>query len=272
MLSAKQMDILKTIVQQKKAEVKERASAKAAAELEKSVFFSRNTLSLADSLRGGDRTGIIAEYKRRSPSKGVINEGSGVEEVTLAYTAHGASGLSVLTDERFFGAVAGDLQRARINEIPLLRKDFIIDEFQVLESRAMGADVVLLIAACLSPLRVRQLASLARQLGMEVLLEIHDEAELGHVCDDTHLVGVNNRDLRTFEVDINRSIALGSQVPPGKVMVAESGIRDPETVNLLQQFGFKGFLVGEQFMKSKDPGEAFRQFAGKLKSEKQNKG
>jgi indole-3-glycerol phosphate synthase len=258
------MNILDKIIEYKRTEVAQRKAATPVAALEKGPFFSRTPLSLAHFLTDPVRTGIIAEFKRRSPSKGVINDQVTVEAVTRGYTAGGASCLSVLTDTPSFGGSSADLQRARVNEIPILRKDFMIDEYQVLEAKSIGADVILLIAACLSPGDVRQLARLARSLGMEALLEIHSEDELGHICDETVLVGVNNRDLKTFTVDIDRSIGLSRQIPSGKLLIAESGISRVETILHMKQAGFRGFLIGESFMKEKDPGAAFAAFVREL--------
>ena len=185
-------------------------------------------------------------------------------KVTMAYTTHGASCLSVLTDSHFFGGNRDDLKKARVNNIPILRKDFMIDEYQVTEAKAMGADVILLIAACLTPARVKELAVFAKKLQLEVLLEIHTQEELQHICDETEIVGVNNRDLKTFTVDINRSIELSKQVPSNKIKIAESGINDVETICIFRQAGFKGFLIGENFMKQPDPTIAFAGFVQQL--------
>ena len=185
-------------------------------------------------------------------------------EVTQAYTLNGASCLSILTDEYFFGGSAQDLLKARVNNIPILRKDFIIDEYQILEARSMGADVILLIAACLTPERVKELATFAKSIQLEVLLEIHSDEELKHICDETELVGVNNRDLKTFSVDINRSIELSKKIPDNKIKIAESGINDIETIRIFRKAGFKGFLIGENFMKQPDPTIAFVNFVEQL--------
>jgi indole-3-glycerol phosphate synthase len=228
-------------------------------------LFHRSTFSLRQFLSDETKAGIISEFKRKSPSKGIINADADVTEVTAAYNKHGASGLSVLTDSEFFGGSVDDLRKARVNSIPVLRKDFILDEYQLVEAKAIGADVILLIAACLSPDRVKELASFAKQLQLEVLLEIHHEAELKHICDETELVGINNRNLKTFSVDINRSIELSTKIPVDKIKIAESGIDSPETIRMFREAGFKGFLIGEKFMKEKDPGEAFTQFVQQLK-------
>ncbi len=259
------MNILDTIIEHKRGEVAKRKVAMPIGQLEKSVFYRRKPLSLKQSLLDPGKTGIIAEFKRRSPSKGVINDRVSVGDVTRDYTAAGASCLSVLTDEHFFGGSGDDLEQARVNDIPILRKDFMIDEYQVVEAKAMGADVILLIAAVLEPADVKRLAVYARSLGLEVLLEIHNEEELGHICEETELVGVNNRDLKTFIVDVERSIQLSKKIPAGKIMIAESGINRVDTIVHLGKAGFRGFLIGENFMKEENPGAAFGVFAEELK-------
>ena len=260
------MNILDTIIEHKKKEVAVAKEKCTKEELMQSELFNRPTFSLKQFLLDETKTGIIAEFKRRSPSKGVINDKVDVVKVTTAYTEFGASCLSVLTDEYFFGGAMDDLKKARVNNIPILRKDFMIDEYQVLEARAMGADVILLIAACLTPERVKELAVFAKKLQMEVLLEIHTEEELQHICDETEIVGVNNRDLKTFIVDINRSIELSKKIPAGKIKIAESGIDDVETICIFRRAGFKGFLIGENFMKQPDPTIAFAGFVHQLKA------
>ena len=254
------MNILDKIIAHKKIEVAERKAATGIAGLEKSPAFSRPVLSLKQFLLDDSKTGIIAEFKRRSPSKGVINGDADVVAVTKAYTQHGASGLSVLTDTAFFGGSTEDLVKARVNPIPILRKEFIIDEYQIVEARAMGADVILLIAACLTPADVKRLAAFAQSLQLEVLLELHEEEELQHICDETVLVGINNRNLKTFVVDIERSLAMAQRIPAGKVKIAESGISAVENIRLFRDHGFRGFLIGENFMKEPNPGLAFEQF------------
>ena len=258
------MNILDKIIDKKKIEIEKRKASKSIYELERGPFFKNKTLCFKKFLLREDKTGIIAEFKRQSPSKGIINNKATVEEVTTAYAKYGASGISVLTDEEFFGGSLNDLLAATINEVPLLRKDFIIDEYQLLESKAYGAEVILLIAACLTVTQVKSLASFAKNIGLNVLLEIHNEEELEHVCDDVDVVGVNNRDLKTFKVDINRSLQLGRMIPVNKVKISESGIDDIATIELLKKHGFKGFLMGEKFMKQKNPGEAFRAFVKEL--------
>jgi indole-3-glycerol phosphate synthase len=260
------MNILETIIAEKEIEVSRQKALVPFAVLEQSEFFNRKTFSLKEFLLDETKTGIIAEFKRKSPSKGIINDRSDVVEVTKAYTTNGASCLSVLTDEIFFGGTAADLKSARVNNIPILRKDFIIDEYQIVEARAMGADVILLIATCLSPQRVLELAVFAKTLQLEVLLEIHNEDELQHICDATEIVGINNRDLKTFTVDINRSIELGKKIPAGKLKIAESGINNTDTICTFKNAGFHGFLIGENFMKEADPTIAFAEFVKQLKA------
>lgn len=258
------MNILDKIIEHKKIEVAERKQQKPVSVLEQEPLFGRKVLSLKKYLLDETKTGIIAEFKKKSPSKGVINGDADVVAVTGAYASNGASCLSVLTDEQFFGGSTQDLLNARVNEIPILRKDFIIDEYQITEAKAMGADVILLIAACLSPAEVKRLATFARKLGLEVLLELHDEAELEHICDETEIVGINNRNLKTFEVNIDRSLKMAEKIGAEKIKVAESGISSAENIRLFKQHGFKGFLIGENFMKQPDPGKAFATFVQTL--------
>jgi indole-3-glycerol phosphate synthase len=260
------MNILDKIIEFKKEEVARNKGLVSLEALKQQESFNRQTFSLKEFLLDVTKTGIIAEFKRRSPSKGIINNKADVMEVTKAYTENGASCLSVLTDSNFFGGSADDMRKARVNDIPILRKDFIIDEYQLVEARAMGADVILLIAACLTPDRVKELAFFAKSLGLEVLLEIHNEAELQHICGETDLVGVNNRNLKTFSVDINRSIELSKQIPADKMKIAESGIDSIETICTFKNAGFKGFLIGENFMKQPDPTIAFAAFVKQLKA------
>jgi indole-3-glycerol phosphate synthase len=259
------MTILDTIISAKRKEVEERKLRVSATELERSTYFQRPILSLKQFINDPGRTGIIAEFKRKSPSKGVINDHSPVEEVTRAYAESGASALSVLTDETFFGGSTADLQKARMNAIPILRKDFIVDEYQILEARAMGADAILLIAACLKVEEVKRLASIAKSLSLEILLELHDEAELAHINEYTEIIGINNRNLKTFEVDMDKSIRMAEKIGRDRVRVAESGISAADDIISFRNYGFDGFLIGERFMKEEDPGKAFRSFVASLK-------
>ncbi|MEO6838491.1 MAG: indole-3-glycerol phosphate synthase TrpC [Ginsengibacter sp.] len=258
------MNILDTIIEQKKIEVKDRKRTNGIAELKGMPFFKREHLSFKDFLLRKDKTGIIAEFKRRSPSKGIINNCSFVGDVINDYVEYGASAVSVLTDETFFGGSMDDLLEVRINQIPILRKDFIIDEYQLIESKAYGADIVLLIAACLSKEEVKALSSFAKNIGLNVLLEIHTEEELDHICEEIDVVGINNRDLKSFKVDLMRSIDLCKKIPADKIKISESGIDDVKTIHFLKQNGFDGFLIGEKFMKEKNPGKAFHDFVETL--------
>ena len=260
------MNILDQIIQHKKSEVAALKTTVSIAWLEQSEYFMREALSLKKFLADEDRTGIIAEFKRRSPSKGIINNSADVVELTSAYARHGASGLSVLTDNKFFGGSVEDLQQARMNAIPILRKDFTVDEYQVIEAKSIGADVILLIAACLSPLEVKGLAKAAKQLKLEVLLELHDERELDHICEYVDLVGVNNRNLKTFSVDLEHSIRLAERIGSQKLKIAESGISNAKDIVYLRQSGFDGFLIGEHFMKQDDPALFFEKFANEIKA------
>jgi indole-3-glycerol phosphate synthase len=258
------MNILEKIIAHKKVEVAQRKEERSITELEKERFFSRPTLSLKKTLVAERKTGIIAEYKRKSPSKGIINNRDSVEAVTRAYFGYGASGISVLTDLEFFGGSLDDLIAARDNSIPLLRKDFMIDEYQIIEAKAFGADVILLIAACLTPQEVKTLSETAKGLELEVLLELHDESELDHICDKVDLVGVNNRNLKNFEVDLEHSVHLAEKIDDRFLKVAESGINDVKNIHYLKQHGFKGFLIGEYFMKQPSPMMAFKEFTYQL--------
>jgi indole-3-glycerol phosphate synthase len=260
------MNILDTIIAYKQQEVAAAKSQTTIAQLQAMPLFNKKPLSLKSFLLDNSKTGIIAEYKRQSPSKGIINATATVQEVTAAYTANGASGISVLTDTHFFGGTLQDLTIATANQIPLLRKDFMIDEFQFIEAKAYGASVILLIAACLTPKRVEELAKFAHSLGLEVLLEIHNDDELQHICADVDFVGVNNRNLKNFVVNIDASIQLIQQIPTNKIAIAESGISNTDTIVTLRNAGFKGFLIGETFMKEKHPSIAFANFVQELKA------
>lgn len=259
------MNILDKIVARKQEELIQRKALHSLEQLQAMPLFNRTCFSTKAFLADPNRTGIIAEFKRQSPSKGVINGSANVVEVTGAYSKW-ASAVSVLTDTDFFGGRTEDLMAARVHDIPLLRKDFIIDPYQVYEAKAMGADLILLIAACLDVEQVRQLAVLAHSLGLEVLLEIHDASELGHICEEVDLVGVNNRNLKTFEVSIQTSLDLIGQIPTDKPAIAESGISNVDTIVTLRSAGFKGFLIGENFMKEANPSIAFADFVNQLKA------
>jgi indole-3-glycerol phosphate synthase len=258
------MTILDKIVATKWQEIERNKANRSTGDLEKMPFFERDTLSLRQFILDPSKTGIIAEFKRKSPSKGIINGNSSPEEVTAQYTSSGASGLSILTDMDYFGGSEQDVLASRFNNIPILRKEFILDEYQILEAKAMGADVILLIAACLSSADVKRLAAFAQSLQLEVLLELHDEAELEHMNVYTGIVGINNRNLKTFAVDIDKSLAMAERIGSAAVRVAESGIQSVQDIHTFKSAGFDGFLIGERFMKEPDPGKAFAQFVEQI--------
>jgi indole-3-glycerol phosphate synthase len=256
------MNILDKIVANKKIEVAAAKANVSIKELEASELFSRDTYSFRDFLLAPERTGIIAEFKRRSPSKGIINDKVQVEDVTTAYAAAGASAISVLTDTDFFMGEKADLLRARaVNQVPLLRKDFMIDEYQILEAKAWGADIILLIAAILTPAEIKHLSSFAKSLGLNVLLEVHNLEELqSSIAPDLTAIGVNNRNLADFTVSVQTSFDLYEHIPQEFLKISESAISNTETIKQLKAAGFNGFLIGENFMKEEDPGAAIREF------------
>jgi indole-3-glycerol phosphate synthase len=260
-------NILAKIVDHKKIEVSERKTQMSVAQLEAMPLFTSEGHSLKLNLLNPALTGIIAEFKRQSPSKGVINDTASVEDVTNAYTQFGAAGISVLTDKIFFGGTIDDLSIAVKNPIPVLRKEFIIDEFQLIEAKAYGASLILLIAACLTPASTHSLATFAKSIGLEVLLEIHEADELGHISDAVDFVGINNRSLKSFEVNIEHSLQLKNQLPKNILSIAESGIYSVETFKLLKKEGFDGFLMGEYFMKQDNPAAAFELFVKSIKTD-----
>ena len=259
------MNILEKIVAHKRREVAERKELYPVRLLEKSIYFHTPVVSLVKYVLRPDKSGIIAEFKRRSPSKGPINLYASVEQVSIGYMQAGASALSVLTDREFFGGRNEDLVEARrFNFCPILRKDFVIDEYQLFEARSIGADAVLLIAECLSSAEVRHLASRAAELGLEVLMEVHSAAQLSKLCPGVDLVGVNNRNLENFTVSLENSLALADLIPPEMVRISESGLSDPVDVLRLRQSGFQGFLIGEHFMATADPAKACNLFVQQL--------
>lgn len=248
------MHILDKIVAQKRIEIERNKSERSYAALEKDAALIGDRRSLKDNLIASS-TGIIAEFKKKSPSKGNINKFALPHDIAAGYQRAGASAISVLTDEQFFGGSDSDLRLARgVVDLPILRKDFIIDEYQILQARAMDADVILLIARILTPQRSRELASFAAGLGLEVLLEIHSEKELeDHLHDVIDVIGINNRDLDTFKVDVSLSFKLADRIPSKHVKISESGLESSESIIELRRAGFRGFLIGESFMKNSDP-------------------
>ncbi len=260
------MNILDRIVANKKREVARAKQRTSYIKLEESDLFHRECYSFKDFLLDPERTGIIAEFKRRSPSKGIINDKVTVKNVTTGYADAGASALSVLTDRDFFMGKKADLIAARkANTIPILRKDFMIDEYQVIEAKSIGADIILLIAAILTPDEIQKLASLAKSLGLNVLLEVHDLPELERsINPNLDAIGVNNRNLADFSVSVETSYKLAPHIPEEFMKISESAISNPETIKQLKLAGFNGFLIGENFMKQEDPGQAMHEFVSGL--------
>jgi len=259
------MTILDKIIENKKKEVAILAGTTSVSALEMSSMFQRKVISLSAFLQDKNKTGIIAEYKRQSPSKGIINSVSQVGEVASGYFREGASGVSILTDSKYFGGSNTDLLTVRGKSLfPILRKDFIIDEYQVIESKSIGADAILLIAAILETKEILCLSGLARSLGMEVLLEIHDGSELDKVNHNINIIGVNNRNLKTFEVNTDISEALAGKIPGGFLKISESGIFSQVIIKELKAVGYNGFLIGEKFMCTPDPVKAFSEFVKDL--------
>lgn len=260
------MNILDQIVIRKREEIAEAKQKVTVSELESTASFAKQPLVFKDFLVDVNRTGIIAEFKRRSPSKGLINGEAGVVDVTTGYQSAGASALSVLTDTDFFGGKVEDLLQARAaNTIPILRKDFMIDEYQILEAKAWGADIILLIASILTPQQISDFGKLAQSLGLNVLLEVHNLAELEQsICPHLNAIGVNNRNLGNFTVDIQTSFDLVDRIPNDFLKISESAIDHPAVINRLKSVGYQGFLIGENFMKTQNPGKAMQEFVGEL--------
>ena len=260
------MTILEKIITVKKEEVEILKKAISIEEFRSVPLFGRKCISLKESLAKAGSSGVIAEFKRKSPSKGAINENARVCEVTKGYTKAGAAGLSILTDSRFFGGSTENLLAARkVNPaMPILRKDFMIDPIQVYEAKAFGADVILLIAACLEKSRLSELTGIAGELGLETLVEIHNEDELEKIPPSASLIGVNNRNLKTFRIDIQTSVRLAKLIPENFIKISESGLAEAQTVLLLKEHGFHGFLIGETFMKTGNPAKACKNFISKL--------
>ncbi len=261
------MNILEKIIAYKKQEIAQLKNEVSVEKLVKSPNFKRVPISLKKALTVLSSSGIIAEFKRQSPSKGIINDKVSVEEVTQGYMDAGAAAQSVLTDMHFFGGNIVDVMQARAlnDRLPILRKDFIVDGFQIVEAKAIGADAILLIAACLSKEEIKNYSILAEDLGLEVLYEVHSEAELDKIDLDQKIIGINNRNLKTFKVDLEHSVELSNKLPNSCVKVSESGLSDPRVIIGLREYGFQGFLIGENFMKSEEPGLVCQQFINQLK-------
>ncbi|MDE6716743.1 MAG: indole-3-glycerol phosphate synthase TrpC [Muribaculaceae bacterium] len=258
------MNILDKIAEVKRAEVEAMKSIVPERSLKVEAFsVLRSVLSMSGALRR-HTPGVIAEHKRRSPSKGEIAPMSDVAAVAASYALNGAAAMSVLTDTPYFGGSATDLALARrtVPTLPILRKEFIVDEYQIYESRIMGADAVLLIAAILDSAKLERFNYIAHSLGLETLIEVHTLEEISMVPEGADMVGINNRDLTSFSTDISNCTRLIEALPEGAVKVAESGIRNVEDVARLRDVGFDGFLIGEALMSKTDPGEALRAMTG----------
>jgi len=260
------MNILDEIIIYKRKEVEERKSLYPVKLLEKSIHFGVKPISLKHYLLREDKYGIIAEIKRQSPSKGVINNHVSIERTSIGYMQAGASALSILTDTKYFGGTNADLEAARkFNYCPILRKEFIVNEYQILEAKSIGADAILLIAAVLGSEEIKNFSALAKSLGMEVLMEIHNEEELqNNLHKSVDIIGVNNRNLKTFKTDIETSVVLSEKIPDTFIKISESGINDPDSIIYLQKFGFQGFLMGEHFMQNSRPEKGCAEFIAKL--------
>lgn len=255
------MTILENIIGHKRKEVDERKQLYPTALLERSIYFETPGVSLRHYLQRSGSSGVIAEFKRKSPSKGLLHPSADPVQVSVGYMQAGAAALSILTDEHFFGGSAEDLRQVRnFNYCPILRKDFIVDPYQVIEAKSIGADVILLIAAVLSPVQVKELAALAVSLEMEVLLELHTSDEIDRIVPNVTLVGVNNRSLADFSVDTRRSLELLPLLPSEMTKISESGLHSVNQISELRDAGFDGFLIGEQFMRSADPARTAQLF------------
>ncbi len=261
------MTILDRIIKDKRKEVELRQSLITTVNLERYPLFDRDTISVSDRIKQS-ASGIIAEHKRRSPSKSVINQGLNVQDVAKGYENAGVSGMSVLTDSKYFGGALDDLIVTRAScQLPILRKDFTISEYQIIEAKAHGADIILLIAAVLTKEEIKQYSELAQSLGLEVLLEVHNEAELyKSIMPSINLFGVNNRNLKTFEVSLETSKSLSTLIPDDFIKVSESGISNVAAIKELKTYGYQGFLIGENFMKTDNPGESATHFINQLEA------
>jgi indole-3-glycerol phosphate synthase len=258
-------NVLEKIIEYKRKEVVYQAQNKPLSELEKSEYFDKPCVSAKNFILDPSKNGIIAEFKRKSPSKGNINTKTKVVDVVKSYENHGSSCISILTDEEFFGGSISDLQNTKeIVSVPVLRKEFIVNEYQIYQTKAIGADVILLIAEVLTQQEIKQFTKTAKKIGLEVLLELHSQDQLNKICHEVDIVGINNRDLKTFQVDLNQSIRLLKRIPDQFVKIAESGISSIEDYKKLKSAGFDGFLIGEYFMKEENPALAFENFTNQI--------
>lgn len=262
------MTILDKIVEKKKQEIALAKTNVTLEQLQEYPLFNRDCYSLKESILDPNKTGIIAEFKRASPSKGLINGISSVQTVVAGYQKAGASAVSVLTDSDFFQGSLEDIKAAReALTIPLLRKDFIVDEYQIAEAKAYGADVILLIAACLVPSQLQRLSIYAKSIGLNVLMEVHNEEELqNNIFETIDAIGVNNRNLKDFSVSLSHSLDLVNKIPDNYIKVSESGISHPDTIKTLKTKGYNAFLIGENFMKTTNPSKAIEEFVREINS------
>jgi len=252
------MTILEEILAHKRKEVAEAQELRPIKLLERSIFYETDSVSMRGYLSRPDKVGIIAEVKRASPSKGMIHEHIDVEQLSIGYMQAGASALSVLSDTKFFSGTNKDVEIARkFNYCPILRKDFMLSEYQVIEAKSIGADCILLIAAALDAQTCKQLAQMAKELGLEVLLEVHNKEEIdSHASEYIDLIGVNNRDLHDFTTDIKTSMELAEHIPADFVKISESGISTADAIVQLKTAGYQGFLIGGYFMEHAHPEDA----------------
>ncbi len=262
------MNILEQIVEYKRKEVQAKKEALPLSLLKSFPAFNKESISLKESLLSSSH-GIIAEHKRRSPSRSVINTKLDVSAVIKGYENAGVAGISILTDTRYFGGSLDDLFIARsTSNLPFLRKDFMIDAYQIFESKAYGADVILLIAAILSPEEVCEFTELAKEIGLEVLLEVHNREELdANLNCGAHFLGVNNRNLKSFETDLEESVQLIAHIPDNFLKICESGIEDAATIKKMRELGYRGFLIGTHFMSQENPGEGAVKLVKELEGE-----
>ena len=262
------MKILDKIVRDKKLEVDKLSSNSSIKELESSSLFSRQCISLKDSILKSSG-GIICEFKRRSPSNNNINYKSNISEVVKGYQKAGAAGLSILTNKQYFDGDIQDILKIRdIASIPILRKEFIVSEYQIIEAKSIGSDAILLIASILSKEEIKNYSLLAKDIGLEVLFEIHDNEELEKLSgENIDIIGVNNRNLDTLEIDLQNSVDLYNKIPNSFVKISESGISKVESILKLREVGYQGFLIGENFMKTDDPFESANNFIKEVENE-----
>ncbi len=262
------MNILSKIVSVRKEQTNLQKKIRGLDEIKSSESFNRKTYSLSKKIKE-NKISIIAEHKRKSPSKKEINFQTPIDKIIKGYEQNGASGISVLTEKNFFSGSENDLILARkLTDLPILRKDFIVDEYQVFESKYLGADAILLIATCLTDKEIMNLSEIAKELDLDVLVEIHSKEELKKVCiDSVDIIGVNNRNLMDFSVNIENSIKIGKAIPESFIKISESGLHKSEELKRLIDFGYDGFLIGELFMKEINPGNKLGNLINQIKGE-----